>query len=221
MKSKKRVLVNNNIVLLSNTNFEGVKNLPVFEIKYLSLIKEINEYDALIFTSKNAIFSLDKSHLNWKDIPSYAIAPKTANILKKYDSNIVFTGSSSHGDSFAYELIPLLKNKKVLYIKGKKSVSKLFDILKDNDIEIDELISYETICSNFQKSSLNDNSIIIFTSPSSVNCFFKKFNWKNSYQAVVIGNTTAKYLPRNIKYHCSKIQSIEACVELAKQIAKN
>ena len=207
------------IVLLSNSYVKGVINLPIFEIEYLDLSFDISKYDALIFTSKNAIYSLDKSKLNCKEILSYAIAVKTAEILKKHNANLVFTGVNSHGDKFANELIPLLKNKKTLYVRGEKIVSNLSSILKENQVDLDEQIVYKTICSSNKTKVLNKNSIIIFTSPSSVNCFFNKYSWDSSYIAIAIGQTTAKYLPENIKFYISNLQSIEACIYLAKQIS--
>ena len=206
----------NNIVLLSNVKYDGVINLPVFDIEYLHVEVDLKKYDSLIFTSKNAIYGIDKLDISWENIDSYAIAKKTSDILEKYNSNVVFTGTHSHGDEFAYELIPLLKDKKVLYVRSEKSVSKLFSILKNNEINIDELIVYKTTCSNKELKTPSLNSVIIFTSPSCVKCFFDKIPWNETYKAVVIGKTTAKYMPKNIEYKISPIQSIEACIELAK-----
>ncbi|RXJ82715.1 uroporphyrinogen-III synthase [Arcobacter sp. F2176] len=206
----------NNIVLLSNAKYKGIENLPVFDIEYLDINIDLKKYDSLIFTSKNAIYALDKNSLPWTNLDSYAIAKKTSDILKKYNSNVVYSGISSHGDAFAYELIPYLKNKKVLYVKGEKSVSKLFDILKENKIDINELIVYKTICNKNKLKVPSLNSTIIFTSPSCIKCFFDKIAWDESYKAIVIGNTTAKYMPKNVKYKVSPTQSIEACIELAK-----
>ena len=206
----------NNIVLLSNIKYEGIQNLPVFDIEYLDVNIDFKKYDALIFTSKNAIFALDKLNSSWTNIDSYAIAQKTSEILKEYGSKLAFTGTFSHGDEFANELIPHLKNKKVLYVKGEKSVSNLFTILKDSKIDIEETIVYKTICSKKELNPPIDNSVIIFTSPSSIKCFFNKINWNKTYNAVVIGKTTAKYMPQNIEYKVSSTQSIEACIKLAK-----
>ncbi|WP_428022945.1 uroporphyrinogen-III synthase [Arcobacter sp.] len=206
----------NNIVLLSNIKYEGVENLPVFDIEYLDVKIDLEKYDSLIFTSKNAIYAIDKLCNSWTKLDSYAIAKKTSDILKKYNSNIVFTGTFSHGDEFAYELIPLLKNKKVLYIKGEKSVSRLFEILSNNHVNIEEIAVYKTICNKNIFNLPVSNSIIIFTSPSCIKCFFEKFTWNESYKAVVIGKTTAKHMPKDIEYKISPIQSIEACIELAK-----
>lgn len=207
-----------NIYLLSNQKFEDVINLEVFKINYINPNIDFNKYDALIFTSKNAIYSLNHYDINWKTIPSYVIAPKTAEILKKEKANLVFTGKQSHGNEFAKELIPLLKSKKVLYVKAKKTVSNLVEILKQNNIDLDEVIAYETICNKSQIKKLKKDSIFIFTSPSSVKCFFNQYNWDKTFKAITIGKTTSKYLPNDIDYTVSSQTSIQECIKLAKSI---
>ena len=204
------------IYLLNNQKHSGVENLEVFQIEYIQSEIDLLKYDALIFTSKNAVYSLDSFNKNWKNIDSFVIAPKTANIIKQKGGKVAFTGITSHGDEFAQELITLLKNKKILYIKALKTVSNLVKILKENDILIDELITYKTSCKK-SNISLEDNSIFIFTSPSSVECFFNQYKWKNNYKAIVIGKTTAKYLPKELDYTVSSETSIDECINLARQ----
>lgn len=203
------------IYLLNEQKFDGVENLEVFEIEYLKFDLDLKKYDALVFTSKNAIFSLEENGINWKSVPSYVIAPKTADIAKEFGANIAFIGFSGHGNDFAYELIPYLKDKKALYVRALKTVSNLANILKENGINIDEVIAYKTSCNKQEKKDLDKNSTIIFTSPSSVECFFRKYSWEDSFKAIAIGRTTAMYLPKNIECEISSITSVEECVKLA------
>lgn len=204
------------IYLLSNQKYNEVENLDVFQIKYIESNIDLLKYDALIFTSKNAVYSLDSFNQDWKKIPSYVIAPKTAQIIEKLGGKIAFTGITSHGNEFAQELIEILKNKKVLYVKALKTVSNLVEILKEKKVLIDELVAYETSCKK-SNIKLENNSIFIFSSPSSVECFFKQYKWNDSYKAIVIGKTTAEYLPNNIDYVVSSQTSIDECINLAKQ----
>ena len=204
------------IYLLSNQIYSEVENLEVFKIEYIESKIDLLKYDALIFTSKNAVYSLDSFTKDWKKIPSFAIAPKTAQVIEKLGGKIAFTGITSHGNDFAQELIALLKNKKVLYIKALKTVSNLVDILKNNDVLLDELVVYKTSCKK-SNVALENNSVFIFTSPSSVECFFQQYSWNDSYKAIVIGKTTALYLPKNVDYTISSETSIDECIKLAKQ----
>lgn len=205
------------IYLLNNQKFDNVENLEVFGIDYIRSEINLDLYEALVFTSKNAIYSIDSFNKNWKKIPSYVIAPKTAEILKAYNGNLAFTGVNAHGNEFAAELIPLLRNKKVLYIKASKTVSNLTGILKENNITLDELIAYKTSC-KIVNTILEKNSVFIFTSPSSVECFFKQYKWDDSYKAIVIGRTTANYLPIEVEFSISSETSVEECVKIARQL---
>lgn len=206
------------IYLLNEQKHENVENLEVFQIEYIKSDVDLKKYDALVFTSKNGVKAINSFNQDWKNIPSYAIAQKTANTIIKLGGVVEFIGNSGHGNDFAYELKNVLKDKKVLYVKALKTVSNLSNILKENGIFLDEIIAYKTSC---KKSNiiLEENSIFIFTSPSSVECFFKQYSWKNSYKAIVIGKTTAEFLPSNINYEISSQTSVEECIKLAKQLS--
>lgn len=206
------------IYLLNEQKHEDVENLEVFQIEYIKSDVDLKKYDALVFTSKNGVKAINSFNQDWKNIPSYAIAQKTANTIIKLGGIVEFIGNSGHGNDFAYELKNVLKDKKVLYVKALKTVSNLPNILKENGIFLDEIIAYKTSC---KKSNiiLEENSIFIFTSPSSVECFFKQYSWKNSYKAIVIGKTTAEFLPSNINYEISSQTSVEECIKLAKQLS--
>lgn len=208
-----------NIYILSDKKVQGAKNLSVFDIKFIEPNIDFTDFDALIFTSKNAIYSIDSFTNTWKDIPSYAIAPQTAEIINQLNGNLQFVGETNHGDKFALELIELLKNKKVLYIRGSKVVSKLVTTLNDNNIKCEEVIVYETICKKLPENTiLPKGSTIIFSSPSTVKCFLDNLSWDESYKAISIGKTTANYFPSNIIPTISDTTSLKSCVEKALKI---
>ena len=129
MKNQKNYINNRPVYIASNKKVVGTNNLNLLKINYLDMDIDITKYDALIFTSKNGVNSLLNSKLHWKDIDSFAISDITSNALKECNSNLQFTGISGHGDQFAKELIEYLKGKKALYIRAKKVVSNLKDIL--------------------------------------------------------------------------------------------
>ena len=204
------------IYLLNNQKYPNIENLEVFGIENIISDIDLSKYDSLVFTSKNAVYSLNSFNKDWKKLDSYAIAQKTADVIKELEGKVTFIGNSGHGNEFANELIEMLKDKKVLYVRALKTVSDLPNILKQNGINLDELIAYKTSCKK-TCTNLEKNSTFIFTSPSSVECFFKQYNWDDSYEAIVIGQTTAKFLPKEIKYKVSSLTSIEECIKLAKQ----
>ncbi len=204
--------------LLSNQKFDGVVNLEVFKIKYIPSDLDLKKYDVLIITSKNAIYSLNSFNNDWIKIPCYAIAEKTADVIQKTGGILEYTGSSGHGNDFAKELKDKLKNKKALYIRAKKVVSNLTTILKESNIDVDELITYETVCNDKLNVTIEKDSTIIFTSPSCVKCFFKNYTWDKSFKAIVIGKTTSKYLPSYVNFEISPGRSIEECIKLSQMV---
>ncbi len=207
------------IYLLSDTFHEGVVNLPQIKVTYCDIDLDLTPYEALIFSSKNAVKAIENINKNWQKIPVYAIGNPTANEVKKLDGNLVYISNSSYGDDFAQEIFPKLKGKRVLFLRAKKVLSNLENILKDNEINLKSEVVYETTCK--EKKPLHvasENSVFIFTSPSTVECFFSHYDWEEKYIAVCIGNVTAEALPRDISLYVSKMQTIQACIELAKTL---
>jgi len=207
------------IYILSDKKVEGAINLPVIEIEYINQTIDMKNYDALIFTSKNAVKAIANIDESWKSLPSYVIAPQTAKILKSLGGNLFFTGKQNHGDEFAQEILEKLKGKKVLYVRGKKVISDIEEILKDNGVLCKSISVYETVCKKYEeKIVLPKNSVIIFSSPSTIECFFENIQWDDTFKAVSIGKTTAQYFPSYVKAHISDSTSLISCVQKAQEL---
>lgn len=205
-----------NIFILSDKKVKWAQNLPVIEIQPIKQNVDFSDYDALVFTSKNAIYSIDAIDKTWKRKPSYAIAPQTAKVVKQLGGELKFVGKEKYGDEFGWEIVEKFKHQKVLYIRGSKIVSDIVNILNSNDVICDELIIYETVCKKFDKEiKLPKNSTIIFSSPSTIKCFLKNVSWDESFKAISIGNTTAKYFPQNITPIIADTTSLASCVKKA------
>ena len=209
------------IYLLSDTYHEGVVNLPQIKIIYKDIELDLSTYDALIFSSKNGVKAIENINNDWQKIPSYAIGNPTAKQIEKLNGNLFYTSKSSYGDNFAQEILPKLKGKKTLFLRAKKVLSNLESILKNSGIDIESKVIYETTCN--EKIPLHvksEKSAFIFTSPSTVECFFSHYKWQENYVAICIGRVTAKVFPSKIPTHISKIQTIPACIDLAKTLIK-
>lgn len=208
--------MNNNIYVLSDKKVKNANSLPMFEIEYIKQKIDLEKYDALLFTSKNAIKALSSMDESWKKIPAYVIAPETAKVLEHHGGNLAFVGEKSHGNDFAKEVEDKLAGKKVLYFCGKKVVSNVVDILNENNVQCDRLVVYETVCKSYENATaLPKGSVIVFSSPSTINCFFKNISWDESYKAVSIGKTTAKYFPSHITPIVANHTTLNSCVEKA------
>ncbi len=210
------------IYLLNNDKYEGIKNLPVIKINFFQKEIDLDSYDALIFTSKNGVRAIDKIDRNWIKKEIYSIGQGTSKEINKYNANLIFTAKNSYGDFFAQEIKDKLKSKKVLFLRAKKVTSKLNQILQVAQVDLREEIVYETTCRACGKDEKpQKDSIIIFTSPSTVKCFLKNFTWETSYTAVSIGNVTASAIPYYIDYKISNKQTISSCIELAKNLEQD
>jgi uroporphyrinogen-III synthase len=208
------------IYLLSNTNYEGVNNLPQIKINYLKTDIDFSAYEALIFTSKNSARAIQTDVEKWSKIPSYAIGEGTAQVLKELGTNLVYTSSNSYGDEFAKEIVHFLRGKNTLFLRGKKVLSNIENILKNDGVLLSSKIVYETTCKEKNLDiEFEDKSIFIFTSPSTVECFFKNYDWNESFRAVCIGKITASTLPLHVEKIISPSRSIKSSINLAKSLA--
>ena len=191
----------------------------MIQINFLRDEIDLNLYECLIFTSKNAIRAIDKIDKGWIEKEIYSIGKGTAQEVVKYDANLVFTSQNSYGDRFAQEIKDRFNGKKVLFPRAKEITSHLNLILKENGVDLDEKIIYETTCREYQASHKPpSNAKIIFSSPSTVKCFFKNFYWDESYKAIAIGDVTAATIPAHVKKYIAREQTLQSCVDLAKSI---
>ena len=208
------------IYLVSNTKTadESVVNLSVSKIEFLKFEINLSEFDALVATSKNAFKALKFNGILPINLPVFAIANSCAAAAKEFGFSEIYTGQNAHGDDFAREILPLLKGKKVLYLKGKDSASNFLEILQNGGVNIKAVIAYENVL-NPCKMELKPpkNSILIFASPINVRNFLSIFGWDESYQTISIGKVTAKELKFTTPI-VSQNQDINACIALAKTL---
>ena len=178
----------------------------------------LSEFDALVATSKNAFKALKFNGILPINLPVFAIASGCAAAAKEFGFSEIYTGQNAHGDDFAREILPLLKGKKVLYLKGKDSASNFLEILQKGGVNIKAVIAYENVL-NPCKMELKPpkNSILIFASPINVRNFLTNFGWDESYQTISIGKVTAKELKFSTPL-VSQSQDINACIALAKTL---
>ena len=203
------------IYLFSSSNHDNVINMPLIEFNILQEIIDVSKYDLLLFTSKNAVISIDKISKEWKSVPSIAIGKESAESISKLGGNVVFV-SDGYSKSLSLDIKKVFTNKKILYVRPKVTATNYIMDLNKDGVDIDEIILYETICKKYdisQKPPLD--STLIFTSPSTINCFIDNFGSLEGYKIVVIGETTAKTLPVGLKYQVPIVPNINECIKLA------
>lgn len=208
-----------NIYLLSPTIKDNIKHLPMIQFRLLVNEVDLGNCDTLMFTSKEAVKSVDRLNKMWKKYPSLAIGSATAKQIVELGGRVEYNPSSFYGEELSKDIIKKFKDRKILYLRPKVvSFDSQAFLLKSN-IFIEEQIIYETTCIPYDTSKeLEKESIIIFTSPSTIRCFFKNFNWDTSYIAVVIGESTKEHLRPDMQCEVADEATIEACIAKALEV---
>ncbi len=212
------VKINRPIYLCSPKEVKDTISLPMIKFKLLKNSIDYQGCDTLMFTSKQAIIFTDEIDKSWVKYPVIAIGEKTKEVAKNLGANVIYQPKKYYGEELAKDIIKDFRDKKILYIRPKVVSFDTKSFLEKNNIFIKEEIIYETNCIKYEKKSLQKDAVIIFTSPSTINCFFKNFDWDDSFRAVVIGKTTQKHLPSYVKAYVATKQTIQSCIDMAKII---
>lgn len=196
------------LLLVSNTPCEGIKQLRVTKISYLKFSIDF-KYDAIIFTSKNAINAIKFNNLSIKkDIKIYCIGEATKKEALNYGFKNIFVSKTKNLEGFLEEIKEEISKKNILFLRAKEIIKEI--TYKLNNIK--EIVAYR---SDFIKSEekIEKNSILFFTSPKNVEGFIKNFGWDKSYKAYAIGDSTKKALLKYTKPIVFKNLSIKEGVK--------
>jgi len=209
------------IYLLSVLPREETIHLPMIDFSLLERELDLDKYDTLMFTSKQAVKSAEMLDPGWKKIPCLAIGSATANQIESLGGKVLYQPKKFYGKTLSQDMIMLFKERKILYLRPKVVSFDAKTFLSKAGMDIQEKIIYETSCISYSdKDKPLMNAIIIFTSPSTIQCFLKNFVWEKSYTAVVIGEATKEYLPKNARVEVADRPLIDACIEKAKIVAR-
>jgi len=177
--------------------------------------------DTLLFTSKQAVISADTIDKSWKQYPSVAIGDATKRKIEELGGEVIYTPKNFYGESLAKDIEHYFSTKKLLYLRPKIVSFDSKSYLERAGISIKEEILYETSCSSYNRIEKPKNgAVIIFTSPSTIKCFFKSFKWQDDYTAVLIGEATKAHLPKKCRFFVAERPLIDSCVEKALEIVK-
>jgi len=211
--------VSKSIYLLSPTPKKDTIALPMISFSVTTEYIDFSQSDTLMFTSKQAVVTADKIDPSWKNYPCIAIGPATKKQIEDLGGEVIYYPRSFYGETLSQDIAEFFRDKKLLYLRPKEISFDSKDFLKKEGIILQEQIIYETSCIKYTlEEKPSKDSIIIFTSPSTIHCFLKNFDWDESYTAVVIGKATKVHLPKNAKYLVADEPLISSCIEKAKQI---
>jgi uroporphyrinogen-III synthase len=150
---------------------------------------------AVVFTSMNAVEAvadeLDGLQPNWK---IYSIGTTTSRLVKKYFGEEAIAGIANSASELADLIIDEGEDNEVIFFCGDQRRDELPEILRNNDIDVNEIIVYETIAVSHKVEK--EYHGVLFFSPSAVESFFKNNKITASTVLFAIGNTTANALKK-------------------------
>ena len=202
-----------NIYLFSISSHQKAKSINSLSIKFLKPTIDFSKYDYIIITSKQTSQALKQYKKDsYITKPALCVSKQSAISYENLGGDILKIGGG-YGDNLVDIIKSYPKEKKWLYLRAKVVASDFVNICQNNGYHIDETIVYESACSKeILECRVEDDSILIFTSPSSVKCFLKNHTIKQTHKVIVIGKTTAKSLPKNLNYIISEETTIESCI---------
>lgn len=155
----------------------------------------------VVFTSMNAVEAV----ATWQDglqpeWSIYCIGNTTQQLVKEYFGEESIAGTASSAAELAELMVEEDQPEEVLFFCGDQRRDELPAILRNNNIDVNEIVVYQTIpvYHTIEKKYAG----ILFFSPSAVTSFFKKNKLTGQTILFAIGNTTATEIK---KYSSNKI----------------
>ncbi len=155
----------------------------------------------VVFTSMNAVeavaFYQETMQPDWK---IYCIGTTTNKLVSNYFGEEKIAGTANDAAELAELIVEDANTDEVIFFCGDQRRDELPGILRNNDIEVNEIIVYQTIVVPHKINKTYHG--ILFFSPSAVTSFFKQNKLPGTTILFAIGNTTANEIK---KYTTNKI----------------
>jgi uroporphyrinogen-III synthase len=149
------------------------------------------EIATVVFTSMNAVDAvtifLDGHQPEWT---IYSIGTATGRLIKEYFGEERIAGTANDAAELAELIAEDRFTDEVVFFCGDQRRDELPDILRKHDIEVNEIVVYQTI--ELPHKISTDYFGVLFFSPSAVRSFFKLNKLEEKTIVFAIGNTTAK-----------------------------
>jgi uroporphyrinogen-III synthase len=162
-------------VFLWITNTEPIAVAFTSQHAVTYVFKHLHSYDTYYVPAQWKLFCLEG-------------ATRNAVIEQKYDNQVVDTASNA--TELAKKIITNGTFKKALFFCGNKRRDELPALLKEQGIEVHEVIVYETV--ETPVVATQDMDAVLFFSPSAVKSFFSVNSLPKKTACFAIGATTAQ-----------------------------
>ena len=144
----------------------------------------------VVFTSMNAVDAiavfLDGRQPDWE---IYSIGTATGRLVKEYFGEARMAGTANDAASLAGVIAKAANIDEVVFFCGDQRREELPGILKEHEIEVNEIVVYQTVALPHKLEKHYHG--ILFFSPSAVQSFFQKNKSLPDSILFAIGNTTA------------------------------
>ncbi len=202
------------IYLFSISSHPDAISVNSLDISFFKPFINFLNYDYLILTSKQAVKALKQyKKEEYIEKKALCISTQTAKSYEQLNGQVLELGSG-YGDNLKDIIKKYPKEIKWLYLRAETIASSFASELQEEHYKIEERVVYRSECSDaIQNVYVHKNAVFIFTSPSSVKCFLKTHTIEKDKEVIVIGKTTAKALPKQIKYKIAKEKTIQSCFE--------
>ncbi len=153
------------------------------------------EMATVIFTSANAVEAvagfLENHQPDWR---IYSIGSATARLVKEYFGEHTLAGTAADAASLAALIVEEEETGEVIFFCGDQRRDELPEILGQHDIELNEIVVYQTVAT--PRKITKEYFGILFFSPSAVESFFSLNTVAEKALLFAIGNTTAAAISR-------------------------
>jgi uroporphyrinogen-III synthase len=147
---------------------------------------------AVVFTSMNAVEAVATYIDTEEDKPDwtiYCMGQTTRQLVKKYFGEDAIGGTGDNATELAELVAEEAFTDEVIFFCGDQRRDELPEILRSNDMEVNEITVYHTVPTP-QLVKKNYNGILFF-SPSAVDSFFSVNKITGTTMLFAIGQTTA------------------------------
>lgn len=190
-----------NEALEKNISLEILSFIETSPVENVEVQQEIENAVILtttvVFTSMNAVEAVSlyvEEPPSWK---IYCIGNTTKQLVIKYFGEALLAGTAASASELAAQIVEDGEADEVIFFCGDQRRDDLPSILISNDIDVNEIVVYETIQVPHKISQ--EYFGILFFSPSAVESFFLKNKLPEQTILFAIGNTTAETIKRYSK----------------------
>lgn len=207
------------LVSITSAADDAVTHLPILSTRWLSPKVDLGASEGVIFTSKTGVDALERLAPDWKQLPVLCVGKATRIRAEALGAKIEGT-ADGYGDELYTMILKHFSRRRWLYARPKVVASDFADRLRAEGVIVEDAIVYETVCcADAVPISVEDDAVLIFTSPSALHCYETRHAIQPGQSVVAIGRTTAKSLPGR-PVHLADEPTVAACITMAKQLAK-